>query len=435
MYVGIDHLKEGMIVNETIFLGKATFISSGMVLTNQLIDRLKSHKDLLEHDVLKVSITNLPIHEQQELAKELEWNQNNINSSIDLEIKREIKDTLKEVIQSMNKPVELVQKCATTITNSLYWNQFKVVNEKTKEKAWVPNLEYDLEEYEGQNDIYEHSLRVSQFAVVVAAAYNLKQERAGNKKEVINLEKIATAALLHDYGLRYQDPIAMKSLSNYRLSSYLQKCYDIDPDILVKPYQEKNAPIYSFISLPLDNTITNMILYSKENDIKTGPLKTTKDTIASSNNIKMASRIISLCSLYDDILKQAINNGIDGQNMNLENVSAVMDFASTNGLIDKELMDIFYDTIPLYSVGTRVLLSDGRYGRVVKRKTGKILSAKPTIITTDGDIVDLSSAPLNLTIQRIVTKDEKLSDLVNNIALDQLSGISNDYVEENPIIR
>ena len=435
MYVGIDHLKEGMIVNETIFLGKAAFISSGMVLTNQLIDRLKSHKDLLEHNVLKVSITNLPIHEQQELAKELEWNQNNINSSIDLEIKKEIQETLKDVTQHMDKPIELVQKCATTITNSLYWNQFKVVNEKTKEKAWVPNLEYDLEEYEGQNDIYEHSLRVAQFAVVVAAAYNLKQERVGNKKEVINLEKIATAALLHDYGLRYQDPIAMKSLSNYQLSSYLQKCYDIDPDILVKPYDEKNAPIYSFISLPLDNTITNMILYSKENDIKTGPLKTTKDTVVSSNNIKMASRILSLCSLYDDILKQAINNGIGGQNMNLENVSAVMDFASTNGLVDKELMDIFYDNIPLYSVGTRVLLSDGRYGRVVKRKTGKILSAKPTIITTDGDIVDLSSAPLNLTIQRIVTKDEKLSDLVNNIALDQLSGISNDYVEENPIIR
>lgn len=435
VYIGIDHLKEGMIVNETIFLGKAVFIPYGMVLTNQLIDHLKNHKDLLQHNVLKISIENLPIQEQQELTKELEWNQNNINPSIDVEIKKEIQETLKEVTQTMNKPIELVQKCATTITNCLYWNQFKVINEKTKEKSWVANLEYDLEEYEGQNDIYEHSLRVSQFAVVIAAAYNLKQEQTGNKKGIINLEKIATAALLHDYGLRYQDPIAMKSLSNYRLSSYLLQCYDIDPDMLIKPYDEKNVPIYSFISLPLDNTITNMILYSKENDIKTGPLKTTKDTIASSNNIKMASRIISLCSLYDDILKQAINNGIDGQNMNLENVSAVMDFAATNGLVDKELMDIFYDNIPLYSVGTRVLLSDGRYGRVVKRKTGKTASAKPTIITTDGDIVDLSTAPLNLTIKRIVTKDEKLSDLVNNITLEQISGISNDYIEETPIIR
>lgn len=435
MYVDVDHLREGMIVNETVFLGKASFISSGMILTNQLIDRLKKHKDLLEHNVLKVSIKMLPIHEQHQLAKELEWNQNNINTSIDSEIKKEIKETLKEVTQFTNKPVELVQKCATTITNALYFNQFKIVNEKTKEKAWVPNLEYNLEEYEGQNDIYEHSFRVAQFAVVVAAAYNLKQDRFGNKKEIINLEKIATAALLHDYGLRYQDSTAMKNLSNYQISNYLQKCYDIDPEILKKPYDEKNSPIYSFISLPLDNTITNMILYSKENDNGTGPLKTKKDTIVSSNNVKMASRIISLCSLYDDILKQAINNGIGGQNMNLENVSAVMDYAAENGLVDKELMDIFYDNIPLYSVGTRILLSDGRYGRVVKRTTGKIISAKPTIITTDGDIIDLSNAPLNLTIQRIVTKNEKLSNLVNNMALDQLSGINNDYLEEKQITR
>ena len=432
MYVGIDYLKEGMIVNETIFLGKAPFISSGKVLTNQLIDLLKKHKNLLEHNVLKVSIKNLPIEEQYKLEKELEWNQNNINSSIDSKIKKEIQETLKIVTEHTDKPIELVQKCATTITNSLYFNQFKVVNEKSKEKAWFPNLDYNLEEYEGQNDIYEHSLRVAQFAVVVAAAYNQKELQAG-KKETINLEKIATAALLHDYGYRYQDPIAMKSLANYQLSSYLQKIYDIDPDILVKPYDEKNAPIYSFISLPLDNTITNMILYSKENDVKTGPLKTTKDTIATSNNIKMAARIINLCSLYDDVLKQAINNGIGGQNMNLENVSAVMDYAAANGLIDKNLMDIFYDTIPLYSIGTRILLSDGRYGRVVKRKTDKISSAKPTIITTEGDIVDLSNAPLNLTIQRIVTKDEKLSNLVNTMALDQISGINNDYIEESHI--
>lgn len=437
MYIGIDYLKEGMIVNETVFLGKAALISSGMVLTEQLIERLKKHKDLLEHNTLKVSITNLPIQKQQEIRKEIEWNQNSVETTIDINIKNEIKETLKSTIQSNSKPIELVQKCATTITNSLYWNQFKIINEKTKEKAWVPNLEYDLEDYEEQNDIYEHSLRVSQFAVVVAAAYNLKQAQLGNKKETINLEKIATAALLHDYGLRYQDPNAMKTLSKYKLSNHLIESYNIDSDILTKPYDEKNSPIYSFISLPLDNTITNMILYSKENDMKNGPLKASKDDINTSNNIKMASRIINLCNLYDDILKQAINNGINGQNMNLENVSAVMDFAATNGLIDKELMDIFYENIPLYSIGTRVQLSDNRYARVIKRTTNKQLSSKPTVITTDGEIVDLSKAPLNLTIKRIVTKNEKLSNLVNNMALEQITGITNDCIneEETSIIK
>ena len=419
MYVSIDSLKEGMIVIEPIFVGNAALISAGKVLTTPLIDIIKKHRNHFDFDTLKISLHNLTEEQIMEIKNDVEWNHNNINTSIDPQIMDDIKNALRGTIQTTDDKTKDVERYAKIITNSLYWNKLKT-DPDTNEKSWSSTLEFDLSEY-GDSDLYGHLLRVAAFSTTLAAAYNKKMIASGKRSETISLEKITTAALLHDYGIRFQDPLAMQELQKHSLNEYLVRTYGLDKDLLSQPYNKKYSPIYSFVSLPLDNTTASIILCSQENDNKAGPLKTTKDSLNTTNNIKMAARIINLANLYDTVLGHAINNGLHGETMNLENVSTVMDYAAMNGMVDKELMDIFYENIPIYSNGTRVQLSDGRYARVINRTINKKLSSRPTVITTDMETIDLSAAPLNLTIKRIVTKDEKLSSLVNDIAHGQLN--------------
>lgn len=423
MYIEIDHLKEGMVVGETVFLGNAVLIPAGKVLTNEIIDRVKKHRSKIINDRLKISFTPQSMFEYEFNEK---WSHNSVKSSIDPSMQKQITDSLKQVMKFTNQSISIIQKCATDITNTLYWDQFQIVNGDSKEKKWNLEFNYDLASYGKQYDIYEHSLRVAEFAVVVAANYNKRLNENGitDKNEFIQLDKLATAALLHDYGCRYQDPIAMKLLSEYRLSEHLISKFNLDRNLLSKQYEAKYAPIYAFTSLPLDNTITNIILYSGENDMGTGPLNVKYSDINTTNSIKKAAGIIHLCSLYDDVLVRAVQNGLNNQGMNLENVSAVFQYAAKNGMIDEELKDIFESSIPLYSVGTRVQLSDGRFAVVTNRSNNAKFNARPSVVTTDNEDIDLSQGHLNLTIQRIVTDKENVSLLVNSIAEEQLMGIS-----------
>lgn len=432
MYISIDHLREGMVVDEPVFLGNAVLIPAGKVLTSDIIDRVKNHRDKIINDKLKISFTQEELLEYKNAEK---WNHNSVEESIDQSTQKEITTSLEQVMKFTNQSLSIVQDCANKITNALVWSQFKITNTDTNAKEWSLDFNYDLASYCNNYDIYEHSLRVAEFSVVVAANYNKALEKNGifDKSEYIQLDKIATAALLHDYGLRYQDPIAMKLLSEYKLSEHLISKYNLDRNLLSKPYETKYAPVYAFTSLPLDNTITNIILYSGENDMGTGPLNVKYSDINTTKAVKVASGIVHLCSLYDDILVKAVQNGLNSHEMNLENVSAVFQYAARNGMINEELKNIFENCIPLYSVGTRVKLSDGRFAIITGRSKDTKFNARPTVTTTDNEVIDLSKGYLNLTIERIVTHNEKLSSVVNSIAEDQIAGISSDVLKSKTI--
>ena len=55
MYISIDHLREGMVVDEPVFLGNAVLIPAGKVLTSDIIDRVKNHRDKIINDKLKAT--------------------------------------------------------------------------------------------------------------------------------------------------------------------------------------------------------------------------------------------------------------------------------------------------------------------------------------------------------------------------------------------
>lgn len=422
MLVGIDYLREGMVVEDPVYLGNALFIPANRVLTKENIERLKSSKDKLKNSTIKIAISNNFNKSKEQLECEKNWNTNNIDLTIDQETKGKIKDELRRITRLESKniasSIELVEKCAEVINNKIFSNNVKA-------PATNSTLNYDLSDYIVNNDIYEHSIRVAEFSVVIANEYNKKKENEGNSKDMIDLNKIVMAALLHDYGVRFKDENEMRELSKKQLNDSLISRYNLDENLLKEPYKEKFSPVYSFMSLPLDSTISGIILYSGEDNIKSGPLKTTDETLKTSNSVKAAARIIHLCSLYDDILKSTITNN---DSINLESIAIKLNFMAKSGIVDREMKDIFVENIPLYSIGTRVQLSDGNFARVISRPRKEVSSATPTVITTDHRIIDLAMTP-DVKIKKIVPNGIALSNLVNDIAKDQINGISSELTD------
>ena len=103
-----------------------------------------------------------------------------------------------------------------------------------------------------------------------------------------------------------------------------------------------------------------------------------------------ASKIIHLCCIYDDLLKKAIVS-----NQPLENVVSALELYSLNGMLDKELTDLFIKHVPLYSVGIKVKLSDDKIAIVKETFTERINNYKPIVqIIPTKEIIDLRTITL-----------------------------------------
>ena len=105
MFVGIDYLREGMVVEDPVYLGNALFIPANRVLTKENIERLKSSKDKLKNSTIKIAISNNFNKSKEQLECEKNWNTNNIDLTIDQETKGKIKDELRRITRLENKNI------------------------------------------------------------------------------------------------------------------------------------------------------------------------------------------------------------------------------------------------------------------------------------------------------------------------------------------
>ena len=96
-----------------------------------------------------------------------------------------------------------------------------------------------------------------------------------------------------------------------------------------------------------------------------------------------------------------------------------------NGLLDKDLTDLFINHVPLYSVGIKVKLSDGRIGQVIETYTESINNYKPKVrIIPGGEIIDLRNFN-NLTVKEICDNSLSFNELVIRQIIDMNNEITN----------
>jgi len=118
-------------------------------------------------------------------------------------------------------------------------------------------------------------------------------------------------------------------------------------------------------------------------------------------------------------LEKAIKN-----NEPLENISSQLDNYAFNGLLDKEITDLFIKHVPLYSVGVNVRLSDGRTAIVIETFTESVNNYKPKVmVISTGQIIDLRNET-TLTVREICDKNISFSELVTRQIIDMNNGIT-----------
>ncbi len=410
--ISLDSLKEGCFLDDSITKDGVLLYSKGTELTD---NRIKNLINMLGEDYrVNVSFHNSQNYSEEEIML-LEYNQRISEQDFDIQgtVSKKVKDdtiqTLKKVFSSsynsLSDTLSIVSKCINNITEQINNSE--------------NDFSYSLGQYKDEGkvkDLMEHSFRVAQFAVVLASIYN-KSNLKGNKKP-LDVESIGTAALLHDYGQRYIDPKEMKRLSVFQFSDeFLKNHPSIPGDLLQKPYNPKYNVVYSYVALKnaFSSTICSMVLRSSEPE--RGVLFKS-NSINSSKNAEIGSKIIYLCNLYDSLLTNTLS-----QDYPLENVSTMMDQASVNDVINNDLYQLFKNNIPLYSKGVRVQLSTGEYAKVINYNLGAD-NSKPTVKTltvnpNNSRIIDLRNEQ-SVTITRIISSNERLSDKIRNMAEQQL---------------
>ncbi len=391
MRIRMDDVTPGMKLETPIVKNDVILVKAGEVLTPHIINRLK----------------NTFYIEELNIVSENQIQDNSYANTISEEIINACKDAL------VKNDIIKIEESATDMVEA-------VLNNVDFEGSFS-NLKYDLESTTKNKNILDdslnHSIRVATFSIILAYLYNNKiKERIRDKDELnrrlINYNSIAVASLMHDSGKYLQNEELLNEVRRVVAIKDLDKTFKNINNIPTDRFDNQYAEFYSycltnkFKSLPSDLRI--MILYSNEAENNAGPLKSPLFLREKEHPGIVGAKIIHLCSLYDDYLSHCINTQAA-----LENIMAILGQSASNGVINKDLTNLFLDNVPIYPIGTKVILSNNEEGVVVKTFTDYTYATRPTVKLNNGQIIRLKDTT-SIVVVGINNGNNAVDDLVND---------------------
>lgn len=354
MNIGIENLREGMILGKDVYVGNShvPLLTKGEELDERKISYLSNIPDL--EDVY-ISLSK-------------------VNETIPHDLKENAIMALK------TRDTELTIGCAKRIASTMESNN---------------EYSYDLVKYVVENfDLDEMTLDICEFAVAFGKIYN-EQAKLEDK---INLDDLAIAALLHNVGAYFRthmdeiDNLPLVSLSKKMFPNFTSKIFDIKKK---SEYSVLNEPVYAYSLLRDVGNISHNskvgILLQCETDDGKGPLGL---PLSSTNHPgKTIAQIICISGLYERLLLAASKD----PTRKPSDVLIGMRTAADSNKINQDLTNLFLEKMPLYSIGIEVVLNDGTIAEVIENTKDtefpvvKVNSRKYGInsIYDDGAILDL----------------------------------------------
>lgn len=347
MTVSIDNARQGMVTEQNVYKNdtdRVPLLFGGTVLNVKLIENLKrlginSIDVIFENDIEETISTTLKKVSAQSLK--------NFN----------MKDTILNAEEIVNK-----------ILNTKY-------------------ISYSLIKYLYQNDdIYEQAVNVCEYAVAIGKGYN----ESRSIQDRINLNDLALAALLHNIGKMCANKEILSKMVPIRIDR--NKFKGFDSDCFAK-YNQNMHIIYAYSFLKdnplISQSVRTAILFSQENEKGTGTLQASPEFTSRKEPSMVMAKIIHIAAMYNELLARVIKKTGKDRKESPNNVIDILEYARKNNLISNELTNIFFRTIPLYSIGTRVVLTDGSLATVVDINETSL--DKPCVqLDSTGMMLDLS---------------------------------------------
>ena len=394
MKINITEAMPGMVLDKPVVRGNVILVEKGETLSLPLIDKLEKRFRIETIDIVSNEKT------------EVDSNSNTISE----QLIRSTKTALLEY--DATKIEENASSMVSAILKNVDFN------------GSFSNLKFNLEACKDKTDeidaCLDHSIRVATFSIILAYLYNERikrdvRELSELKLRLIDYRDITIASLLHDSGQFNQSEEILKMVKALtKTTKLVNMLYNIN-DIPTDRFDNKYKEFYSFCVATklydINYDMRYMILFSDENENNTGPLKPKAFDDKKTHRCVVGAKIIRHVNLYDNYLSHCINNG-DG----LENIVAILGQASIIGVVNKQLTDLFLENIPIYPVGTKVVLSNGERAVVVKPFTGYTYASRPVVRLLNSN--------------KIVRLNEENSIVILGVADENVDMVVNDQLKD-----
>ncbi len=304
----VDELKVDDILARPVMVDKyRELLAENTKLKREYILKLK------EFPIDIVYIREREIYDQNEI--------NDLKIASSTNLKEKVKNILEGHIHQENSELQKLCEAADVIIEDI------LSEEKVLERI------FDIKER--SSDIYEHSLNVCIFAIIMSLKENFN-------KSVIH--DIGVGCLLHELGLRY----ILTDFSNKNLNQI--------PKYQAEEY--KKHPIYGYYAVETEDWLTelskNIILYHHERFDGTGyPLKI--------KNYSKEIMLVNVCDTFDEMI-----SGIGFSKIKVYEAVEYLKSYSTQ-YFDKHFVDVFLQFTAVYPTNSIVKMSNGEIGVVIRQ--------------------------------------------------------------------
>ena len=402
MILDVKNVKPGMKLAENVYLSEKnnslTYLTAGTILTEEFIERLeKTNKQREKSDLIPVTELNIALTEEE--MKELGLTEDFVYPTIDQKTVLEAKRKLLTLHSLNGASIKEIVQTAQIIASKILSSNSQFI--------------YYLNDYVQDEERINHSIRTAIYSTVLAKAYNKDVE----EPKKIDLKEIATAALLHDFGVVCKDDKVRESMEYYMPPGGNFNAFTMEKIRELKQnYNPFYNSYYSYCVLAgkeeLSDSVKTMIALSSETENEKGPLKSKQvsSSLYKNSTSVNAAKIISLCSMYDDYLMKFIE-----EEDTLENVREALGSLEKENAFNSELINLLVKNIPLYPIGTKVMLQ-GQYSglaEVVDNYSTYSLWSRPKVKMCDsGIIVDLKTE-LKTIISNVYKNDFEATNVMD----------------------
>lgn len=253
-------------------------------------------------------------------------------------------------------------------------------------------LQYDIGSY-FKSDEYNHLVNTINISVIVASKYN----DLTKKEKKIPIQEIAMAAIMQDIGRTAKDEFILNRIKNKYdkvIEDLISEYPNIDNEIFFQ-YDSKYHPVYSYlISLNYDlneNIRKSILLHHEKESGNNSLLGVPLSTLNDDNLYVDMAKILKLADLFDILIAKDIR---DNPQQPFKELSKQIDKMVSSGFVNAKLTNILKNMIPLYQVGTKVLLSDGTIGLVASNDANNY--SNPCVTDLKGMGIDLDKEELSI---------------------------------------